>query len=60
MGADQSFALPFYEKLAMHYAHSRQSDAQSHPQIYGQQAASWMICKQQHVTTHSSSQLHTR
>jgi len=26
MGADQSFALPFYEKLAMHYAHSRQFD----------------------------------
>ena len=31
MGADQSFALPFYEKLATHYAHSRQSD----PQISG-------------------------
>ena len=28
MGADQSFALPFYEKLATHYAHSRQSDAE--------------------------------
>ena len=24
MGADQSFALPFYEKLASHYGQSRQ------------------------------------
>ncbi|CAE7192073.1 IFT172, partial [Symbiodinium pilosum] len=43
MGADQTFALPFYEKLATHYAHSRQPETRIVEMLQNLQSAATLL-----------------